>query len=96
MHETRDAFVKKTKAKLDEWNAEISMLEAKARQKEADIQASYRRQIDSLKTRREKVAKDLEKINHAGGDAWQDLRAGMSLAADSLREALHSAWTRFQ
>ncbi len=96
MSENRDAFVKKTKAKLDEWNAEIAMLEAKARQKEADVEASYRRQIDSLKERRDKVAKNLDKISQAGGDAWQDLKSGLSLAADSLREALRSAQARFQ
>ncbi len=41
MGETRDAFVKKMKAKLDEWNAEIAKLESRARQHEADAQKAY-------------------------------------------------------
>ena len=40
MTTTRDAYVQKVKAKLDEWNAEIDRLEAQARQKEADAQTS--------------------------------------------------------
>ena len=47
----RDAYVEKMKAKLDEWNAEIDRLEAKARGAEADARLRYNKQIESLRTR---------------------------------------------
>ena len=49
MSDTRDAYVEKMKAKLDEWNADIAKLEAQAKQKEADARVSYQDQIETLK-----------------------------------------------
>lgn len=96
MNNTRDAYVNKMKAKLDEWNADIAKLEAKARQKEADAQQQYQARIASLKEKRESVEETLDKMRRAGTDAWDDLKAGVENAADSLGEALRSARSRFQ
>ena len=35
----RDAFIEKTKAKIDEWNAEIAKQEAQMRGAQADMKA---------------------------------------------------------
>jgi len=95
MNDTRDAYVEKMKAKLDEWNADIAKLEAKARQKEADAQKRYQERIASLKEKRKAVEEELDKLRRAGSDAWEDLKAGFEMAADSLGEALRSARSRF-
>jgi uncharacterized coiled-coil DUF342 family protein len=95
MNETRDAFVKKMKAKLDEWNAEIAKLEAKARQHEADAQKEYYQQIDALKEKRRSTEADLAKMQTAGESAWEDLKAGVGNAAGALGNAIRSAKSRF-
>jgi predicted nucleic acid-binding Zn-ribbon protein len=84
------------KAKLDEWNAEIAKLEAKSKSAEADVQARYKEQMDALKHQRQQVEQNLEKIRTAGNNAWEDLKAGLDLAADALGEALRSAQSRFR
>ena len=96
MSETRDAYVRKVKAKLDEWNAEIDKLEAKARQKEAEIKTDYQERIDVLETKREEANDKLAALQSAGDAAWQDLKSGVELAASALGEAVKSARTRFQ
>ena len=96
MNDARDAYVNKMKAKLEEWNADIAKLEAKARQKEADAQQQYQAKIASLKEKRQTVEEHLDKMRQAGTDAWDDLKAGFEMAADSLGEALRSARSRFQ
>jgi hypothetical protein len=96
MSETRDAYVKKMKAKLDEWNAEIAKLEAKAKQKEADAQQSYEKQIDELKEKRGQAKDRLDQMRQAGETAWDDLKAGIEQATTALGEAVRSAQSRFQ
>lgn len=44
----KDAYVEKMKAKLDEWNAEIDKLQAKAKQAEADAEIQYNDEISAL------------------------------------------------
>lgn len=95
MNDTRNAYVEKMKTKLDEWNADIAKLEATARQKEADTQKRYQERIAALKVRRHAVEEDLDKLRRAGSDAWEDLKDGFEMAADSLGEALRSARSRF-
>lgn len=95
MSEKRDAYVQKMKAKLDEWNADIAKLEAKARQKDAEAREDVEGRIEELKAKRKTVEDDLDKLRQAGSDAWEDLKAGFEMAADSLGESLRSARSRF-
>jgi peptidoglycan hydrolase CwlO-like protein len=57
----KDAYVQKLHAKLDEWNAEIDKLKAKADKAEADSRVEYQKQIENLKQKREKAQKSLPK-----------------------------------
>ena len=96
MTTTRDAYVQKVKAKLDEWNAEIDRLEAQARQKEADAQTRLQEQIDQVKAKRQTAEEKLDDVRQAGGDAWEDLKSGLELATEAVGDALRSARSRFQ
>lgn len=95
MSDTREVYVEKMKAKLDEWNAEIDKLETKSRQKEADAREAYEKQIESIKEKRQATRENLDQIREAGENAWQDLKAGFENAAASLGEAIRSAQSRF-
>jgi len=95
MSETRDAYVMKMKAKLDEWNAEIAKLEAKAKQKEADARKDFDEQVENLKAKRNKANEQLEQMSSAGESAWNDLKAGVEKAAGALGDALNDARSRF-
>jgi phage tail tape-measure protein len=96
MSENRDAYVKKIKAKLDEWNAEIAKLEAQARKQEADTQLKLEEQIESLKKKRQSTEDDLDKLRQAGSNAWEDLKTGVENAASSSGDAIRSAQSRFK
>ena len=92
----REAIVQKMKAKLDELNAEVSKLEAKAQGAEADLRLRYHDQIQTLKARREEAKAKLAEFRQAGDDAWQDLKIGLQGAWDILDEAIGSARERFK
>ncbi|MFO7494326.1 MAG: hypothetical protein R6X05_01675 [Desulfobacterales bacterium] len=76
-------------------DADMANLEAKARQKKADARADVERRIEKLKAKRKTVEDDLDQLRRRGGNAWEDLKAGIDSAADALGEALRSARSRF-
>jgi len=96
MIEKRDIFVQKVKAKLDEWNAEIDHLSARAEQAGAEAKGEYRRELEELRHKRDEARLKLKKLEQAGEGAWKDLQAGAEMAASALSEALKSVRQRFK
>lgn len=95
MSNARDAYVKMMKAKLDEWNADIAKLEAKAQKNQAKVQKEFQKQVDNLKAQRKSAEEKLDDMQQVSEDAWKDLKIGVEHAADSLADALRSATSRF-
>lgn len=93
---TKDEYIQKMHAKLDQWNAEIDKLAAKADQVSADTRAEYHKQIEDLRAKREAAQERMSMLQQAGEGAWQDLKAGMEMAWDVIGEAIDSAKTRFK
>ena len=48
----RDSYARKLKDQLDRWNAELSKLEAKAKQPLAGMKDTYEKQLKELRGRR--------------------------------------------
>ena len=92
----KDAYIQKLHAKIDEWNADIDKLTAKASQVEAESKIEYQKQIGTLKNKRDEVEKKVSEISRSGEDAWQDLKAGIDLAWEAMSEAIKSATSRFK
>ncbi len=92
----RDAYIKKMKAKLDEWNADIAKIEAKAESAEADMKIKYHQKIDELKQQRQEATAKLVELQGSSDEAWGDIKAGLESAWDSLGNAVKSALSRFK
>jgi outer membrane murein-binding lipoprotein Lpp len=92
----RDAYINKMLAKLEEWNAEIDTLTAKAGELTTDIQSECREQIESLKAKQANARQKIEELQHSGEGAWGDLKTGIELAWASMGEAIDSARSRFK
>jgi uncharacterized coiled-coil DUF342 family protein len=92
----RDDYVRKMHSKLDEWNADIDRLAAKAGEIKAEARAEYDKQIQDLRSKRADAKKKLEDAEKAGEDAWEDLKGGLELAWKAVGEAFDSAKSRFR
>lgn len=88
---TRDEFVEKTKAKIDEWSAEIDKLEAKAKSASAEQRAKYNERVESLRTHRDEAKSTLSKVKEASADAWVEFKAGCEKATNNLVESIKRA-----
>jgi len=93
---SREEYIRTMQAKLEEWNAEIDTLSAKADEVKADAKKEYTEQIESLKVRQEAARKKIEELQHAGESALGDMKSGIELAWSALGEAIDSARSRFK
>ncbi|MBT1074009.1 coiled coil domain-containing protein [Geobacter grbiciae] len=93
---TRDEFVKKLHVKLEEWNADIDKLSAKASEVKVELRQDYAEQLEALKAKQAVARQKLEELQKSGGSAWEDLKAGIELAWAAVGEALDSVKSRFK
>jgi len=93
---SRDEYIRTMQAKLEEWNAEIDILSAKAGEVKADVRKEYVEQIESLKAKQTAARQKIEELQHAGESAWGDVKSGIDLAWTALGEAIDSARSRFK
>ncbi|SDK35837.1 hypothetical protein SAMN04487954_11542 [Billgrantia gudaonensis] len=92
----REAYEQKLQAKLDEWQAEIDKLRARAKGAEADARIDREKEAARLEARREEVRQKLQEMREASDDAWEDVKAGAERAWDSLSESFEKARSRFK
>jgi len=93
---TRDAYVDKMKAKLDEWNAELDALEAKVRGASADARVKYERQINIARSHRDEIHGKLDELRDSSEGAWDDLKQGVEDACDRLATTVSDIRKRFE
>ena len=93
---SRDEYLRKMQAKLEEWNAEIDTLTAKAGEVTAEVKNEYNEQIESLKAKQIATRQKIEELQHAGESAWEDLKLGIDMAWTAMGEAIDSAKSRFK
>jgi len=92
----RDVYVKKLKEQLDRWNADISKLEAKAKQPLVGMKEAYDKQLKELRERRNLLQQQMADIQKAGDQAWDQLREGSDKAWKAMEESLKKAWSVFK
>ena len=93
---SRDEYIRRMQAKLEEWNAEIDTLTTKAGKVTADVTNEYNEQIESLKAKQAAARLKIEELQLAGESAWEDLKSGIELAWNAMGEAIDSARSRFK
>lgn len=86
----------KLQAQIDERQADIDKLKAKAEGVDANIQLEYHKQIEELHLKRDAAQKKFNELKEASEESWEDLKAGVELSWNSLGEAVKSAISRFK
>lgn len=88
---TRHEYIEKFKNKLDEWDADIDVLEAKAQQTTAELKVEFVDQLASLRVKRDIAKLKLAEMMDASEEAWEDIKAGTDEAWTSLKQAIEKA-----
>lgn len=93
---TKDEYVQKMHAKLDQWNAEIDTLVLKADQENDEARVEYHKQIEALRAAARQARVLLDELRQSGEGAWQDMKTGVEAAWDAIGAAMDSAKSRFK
>lgn len=72
--ETKEAYKKNLDAQLNEWIAQIKLLEAKAGNAEAGEKLRYLRDLDVLHAKRREVERKMKELENSGDDAWEKVK----------------------
>lgn len=91
----RDEFVSQMRAKLDEWNAEIDELDAKARKSKAQATSGYHARLADLKGKRDEAAEKLNEVENASEDAWESLKSGTERIWDDVKQTIQETRKAF-
>ncbi|MDR9501994.1 MAG: coiled coil domain-containing protein [Desulfurivibrionaceae bacterium] len=92
----KESYEKKLQAQLNEWNADIDKLKAQADKAEADAKIKYNKEIEELQAMQAAAKKKLAELKEAGDDTWEELKAGIENAWDSLSKAVKSTTSKFK
>lgn len=93
---SRDEYLDKFKAKLDEWNADIDKLEAKAREAQSDVQGQYESQLKALREMRDDALEQYNQMQNAAVDAWDSMVQGTEKAWQAWVGAFDDARSKFK
>jgi len=93
---SREDYVEKMKAQLDQWNAEIGKWEAKARETQAEAKTDLDKRIEMVRQQREQAMYQMKLLQGAAGEAWLEMMRGTDEAWARMREAFDKASSHFR
>ncbi len=96
MKEKRKAFEEKLDAQMQEWNAQIAMLKAKAEKAKAQTKIEYYTIIEGLQHKRDTAKAKLQELKAAGPEAWESLKVGAEKGWAEVKTAFHDAVSKFK
>ena len=93
---SRDEYLQKFKTQLDEWNADIDKLQARAREAQADAQAQYHEQIKALQEMRDDALSRYNEMQNATVEAWDALAEGAEKTWQTWVDTFDKARSKFK
>ncbi len=96
MMEGRKAYEEKLDAQFNEWNAQITLLKAKAENAKADAKIDYYKSIEALEHKQGEAKAKLQELRTAGDEAWEAVKAGAERAWAEVKTAYHDAASKFK
>jgi hypothetical protein len=83
----RDEYVKKLKAQIDQWNAQMATWD-KASQ---EVKSKYLQQLDEARVRRDEAIAEMHRLQGASAGAWTEMMHGAETAFKNMHEAFDKA-----
>ena len=92
----KELYQQKKQAQLDEWQAEIDKLKARASMASADAQLEMNKQIATLESHIKAGKAKLSELAQTGEEAWGSIKLGVDSAWDALKSAVGDAASKFK
>jgi len=85
----RDAYIAKMKLQLDELNAKMDKLEAKATEAKEDVRTKYKEEITKLRQQSKLAKGKFEELKAASEDKWEAMVTEMEKIRDAFTHAFN-------
>ncbi|MBK9574673.1 MAG: hypothetical protein IPO43_19120 [Rhodoferax sp.] len=85
----RDAYIAKMKLQLDELNAKMSAVEAKAKEAREDARDKYKEEMGKLRHQSELAVAKLDEMTAAGEETWEAMVTEMEKVRDAWTHSFH-------
>lgn len=92
----KDAYVRMIEAKIEELDAEIRKLKARAKEESASAEIKLNEMMDEYRADRQDLEKKMEALRESGGSAWKDMQEGIDRALRELKTSFEKASSRFR
>jgi len=92
----RKAYEEKLDAQLEEWNAQIALLKARADKGKAEVKSEYYKTIEALQRKQDEAGIKLHALKTAGDEAWEDLKTEAEAAWTEVKAAFHDATSKLK
>lgn len=89
MSAKRDEYVAKMKLQLDELNAKMDKLEAKASEAKEEARAKYKEEMTKLRQQSKLAKGKLDELKAAGEDSWDVMVAEMEKVRDAFKHSFN-------
>lgn len=93
---SREMYVERMKANLEERGIAINALAERAEGMEASARGPYLEQIANLQALQDRASEMLHSLSETGESAWRSMAEGVDVAYEGLRSALDSVMSRFR
>ena len=93
--QTREEFLKKLDARLQELDAEIVKLREKGHDLKDEAKEKWDQNLVELETKRDAARAKLAEVKDSSAEAWKDLQKGAQAAWEDMDKAFHEASHEF-
>jgi hypothetical protein len=82
---TRDPYVAKMEAELNEWKAKLDALKGKAAKASAEARSEVQKKVEAFEVRYADVSRRFDELRAAGAGRVADIKVGLEKAWDAFR-----------
>ena len=86
-----ELYREKYEAKLDEWEADIIKLKAKARQEKSDASIELQHKVDDLEAKHALLKEKLSNLSDNSNNVWGEIKSGIEKAGSDLGGSIKAA-----
>jgi outer membrane murein-binding lipoprotein Lpp len=94
--EQHNIYKKKMTAQLNEWGAQVTLLEARMDSFTADMKIMRAEEIQALRAKQHAASDKMKELGKASGEAWEQLRVTADRMWDDLKAGLADAQSKFK
>lgn len=94
--DSRQAYIEKVKAQLDQYDAQLAEMKARADQVAASAQVEYHSMMEEALVKRDAMQAQLTKLHRSSESAWEELQNGLEKAGQELQKSFEAALGKFQ